>query len=193
MLLSVLSGNGCMLFFWLTFQVPQCLADEFDRALDIRACDVEIKHSSYSVGSGWQHVNPQAVRLLDKLPGGNTSQPKANNIRLNSSGIDVDFVVRSDLASKVCSSVVGCSELAAMMFQCMKSSGRNDSSLPEATAKLLFESSCSGDERLRASEAGSNRRSESFREADAHSIKCRSVACFRDTSFCGCMPEASSI
>jgi hypothetical protein len=146
MLASVLCGNGYTAFFWLVFQMPQCFADQLTSMFDMGVCNVEIKHRWYSIGSGRQHVNSQAVRLLDKLPGGNASQPEANNVRLNCCGIDVDFGVRSDPASKVRSARMDFSESAAMMFQRIKGSGRNDSSLPEATAKLLFESSSPGDE-----------------------------------------------
>jgi len=40
--------------------MPQCFADQLARAFDIRVCNVEIKHSSYNVRSGRQHVNLQA-------------------------------------------------------------------------------------------------------------------------------------
>jgi hypothetical protein len=40
--------------------MPQCFADQLARAFDIRVCNVGIKHSSYNVRSGRQHVNSQA-------------------------------------------------------------------------------------------------------------------------------------
>jgi hypothetical protein len=88
---------------------------------------------------------------------------------------------------------MGLAQTDAMMFQRIKGSGRDDSGLTEATPKLLFEPSRPSDERFRASKAGPDRRPESFREAHAHSVKCRSVLRLRDTSLCRGMPETSPV
>jgi hypothetical protein len=128
-------------FFRLLFQRVQGFAEQFAGAIHIRVCNVQIKHGSYSIRSGRQHVNSQAVRLLNKLTSGDASQPEANNVRLDRSGIDVDFRVGSDLPRKRCGADVDLTQSAAMMFQRIKGSRSDDSSLTEATAKLLFEPS----------------------------------------------------
>ena len=179
--------------FRLLFQRVQGFADQLACAIHIRVCNVQIKHGSYSIRSGRQHVNSQAVRLLNKLTCGDASQPEANNVRLDRCGIDVDFRVGSDLLRKCCSAGMDLTQTTTMMFLSVKGSRRDDSSLTEATAKLLFEPSCPGDERLRASKAGPDRRPESFREADAHSVKCGGVLRFRDAGLCGSMPETSPV
>ena len=88
-------------FFRLLSQRVQGFADQLAGAIYIRVCNVQIKHGSYSIRSGRQHVNSQAVPLLNKLTCGDASQPEANNVRLDRCGIDVDFRVGSDLEQMV--------------------------------------------------------------------------------------------
>ena len=90
---SVLGANGWKRFFRLAFQMPQRFADQLAGAFEIRVCSVEIKHSSYGIRSRRQHMNSQAVGFLDKFACGNASQPEANNVRLDRSGIDVNLGV----------------------------------------------------------------------------------------------------
>ena len=61
-------------------------------------------------------MNAQAVRLIDKLAGGNALEAKANDVGLNCCGIDVDFGVGSDFAHKGGGAGVDFTESAAMMI-----------------------------------------------------------------------------
>jgi hypothetical protein len=135
-------------------------------------------------------VHSDAVSLLDKWTRGDASQSETDNVRLDCCRTNIDLRVGSYHSRKSCSAVVHLAQTAAMMFQCIKRSGRDDSGLAEAAAKLLFEPSGPSDERFRAGKARPDRRPESFRETDAHRVKRGGVPCFRDSRLCGCMPES---